>query len=88
MPLECICRVRLLGCLGMSTFELMTDLTHHTWLKSHRHMLGCSACGGPTINLHYIIRCIIHIKLHSSLPCSLDILGFMTNLQCGLGHNG
>ena len=62
----------------------MTELTHHSWVKSRRHMLRCSACGGPTFKVHYIVRQIITIELHSCLQCPLDILGFTIHLRHGV----
>ena len=49
IPLEYTCIVLLLAWLQNSSLELMKELTHHSWVKIPRHLLRCSACGGPTI---------------------------------------
>ena len=46
-------------------------------------MVRCTACGGPTIKLHYITRLIINIQLHSCLQHSLDIFWVLVNLRLG-----
>ena len=38
-------------------------------------------CGGQTIKLHYIVRNIRNIKLHSYLQCSFNTLGVRINLR-------
>ena len=46
-------------------------------------MVRCTACGGPTIKLHYITRLLINIQLHSCLQHSLDIFWVLVNLRLG-----
>ena len=64
IPLEYTCIVLLLGCLGMSTFELTTELIRHWRVKSRSPMLRCCACGGPTMKVHWHVIIIFSMQLH------------------------
>ena len=56
IPLEYTCVVPvLLGCLRHSTLDVMKELTHHSWVKSHRHRLRYHACRGPTIKIYALL---------------------------------
>ena len=54
IPYKYTCNVLLLGCLGLSTLELTKELIRHSTVKSHKPMIWCNACGGPTMKVHFL----------------------------------
>ena len=68
-------RMRLLGCLGLSTLELTKELIRHSRVKSRMPGLRCSASGGPTTKVHWHIIIIFSMQLYP-FNCSASLLHF------------